>query len=129
VSIHGETVSFTGPLGESLLKMGKVIELKEADFDSAVLQSDVPVLVDFWSPTCGPCRLVAPILEELAEDYGEDAKIVKINVFDNAVIAGKLNISVLPTLIIFNQGKMVERLVGAQRKDKLEDLLDEYIPE
>jgi len=109
--------------------MGKVIELKEADFDSAVLQSDVPVLVDFWSPTCGPCRLVAPILEELAEDYGEDAKIVKINVFDNAVIAGKLNISVLPTLIIFNQGKMVERLVGAQRKDKLEDLLDEYIPE
>ena len=103
------------------------MELSEADFDSVVINSEVPVLVDFWSPTCGPCRAVAPILDQLVEEYGEDAKFVKINIFDNAQIAGKLGVEMLPTLIIFDQGKMVERLTGAQSKDALMDLLDEYV--
>lgn len=107
--------------------MGKVLELNEADFDAVVLKSEIPVLLDFWSPTCMPCRVVAPILEDLAEDFEGEAKIVKINVFENVNIAGHLGISSLPTLIIYHQGKMVERLVGAQSRDKLEELLEEYV--
>lgn len=103
------------------------MELAENDFDSAVINSEVPVLVDFWSPTCGPCRAVAPILDQLVDEYGDDAKFVKINIFDNANIAAKLGVEMLPTLIIFNQGKMVERLTGAQSKEKLMELLDEYV--
>lgn len=106
--------------------MTKVIDLNEKDFDTIVLSSEVPVLVDFWSPTCVPCRTVAPILEELAEEYGDDAKIVKINIFENVVVASKLSVSSLPTLIIFDKGNMVERLVGTQSKDKLTELLDQY---
>lgn len=107
--------------------MGKAIELNENDFEAIVLQSDIPVLVDFWSTTCGPCRAIAPILDELAEEYADEAKIVKVNVFENTNVAGKLNVSSLPTLILFDQGQMVERLVGAQSKEKLQDILDEYV--
>ncbi|MDO4586414.1 MAG: thioredoxin [Planctomycetia bacterium] len=107
--------------------MGKAIDLNENNFDAVVLQSDIPVLVDFWSTTCGPCRAIAPILDELAEEYAQEAKIVKVNVFENTNIAGKLNISSLPTLIIFDQGQMVERLVGAQSKERLQNLLEEYV--
>lgn len=107
--------------------MGKAIELNETDFDAVVMKSDVPVLVDFWSPTCGPCRAVAPILDQLVDEYGDDAKFVKINIFENATVAGKLGVEMLPTLIIFDGGKMVERLTGAQSKDALMELLDEYV--
>ena len=106
--------------------MGNVIDLNEKDFDTVVLQSEVPVLVDFWSPACVPCRTVAPILEELAVEYGDDARFVKINIFENTVVAGKLGVSTLPTLVIYNKGQVVERLVGVQDRDKLMDLLDEY---
>lgn len=107
--------------------MGKAIELSEVDFDAVVMKSEVPVLVDFWSPTCGPCRAVAPILDQLVDEYGEDAKFVKINIFDNTGVAARLGVDMLPTLIIFDHGQMVERLTGAQSKDALMDLLDEYV--
>ncbi len=107
--------------------MAKAIELQEKDFETVVLQSDVPVLVDFWSPTCIPCRAIAPILEALAEEFEGEAKIVKINIFENTDVAGHLDVSSLPTLILFNKGVMVERLVGAQTQDRLIELLEEYV--
>lgn len=107
--------------------MGKAIELDEKDFDAAVIASEVPVLVDFWSPTCGPCRAVAPILEQLVDEYGDDAKFVKINIFENTEVAQKLSVDILPTLILFSEGKMVERVTGAQSKDALMEMIDEYI--
>ncbi|MDO5552877.1 MAG: thioredoxin [Planctomycetia bacterium] len=107
--------------------MGSVIELKEQDFDAVVLKSEVPVLVDFWSPTCVPCRAIAPILEDLAEEYEDDLKIVKVNIFDHANLAGQLGIANLPTLILFDQGQTVERTVGALSKSKLQEIIDEYV--
>lgn len=107
--------------------MGKVIELKDADFETVVIQSSIPVLVDFWSPSCIPCRTVAPILEKLAEEYDGEVAFAKVNIFENMVVAGRLNVMSLPTLIIYNQGQPVERLAGIQSKETLAELLDQYL--
>lgn len=104
--------------------MGKVLELSESDFNTAVLQSDIPVLVDFWSPTCGPCRQLVPVLEQLAEENEGDAVIAKFNVFDSAAIAAKYGVSTLPTLLFFNEGAVVQRLLGVHNFEKLQDVLD-----
>ncbi|MCL2004536.1 MAG: thioredoxin [Planctomycetaceae bacterium] len=105
--------------------MGRIAELNSADFDTVVLQSDVPVVVDFWSPTCGPCRMIAPILEELAEENEGDASIVKINAAQFPELLTQFGIDTLPTLLFFYQGKVVERMVGVQSKHKLQSALDE----
>lgn len=107
--------------------MGNVIELKDADFETVVIQSSIPVLVDFWSPSCIPCRTVAPILEKLAEEYDGEVAFAKVNIFENMVVAGRLNVMSLPTLIIYNQGQPVERLAGIQSKETLAELLDQYL--
>lgn len=104
--------------------MGKVIELTEKSFDEVVLKSDVPVLVDFWSPSCGPCRMLVPILEKLAEANEEEAVIAKFNVFDSTAISAKYGIDILPSLLFFNDGKVVQRMVGVHDYDKLQDTLD-----
>ncbi len=106
--------------------MSKAIELNEANFTDEVLNSTVPVLVDFWSPTCGPCRAVAPIMDRLVDEYGADAKIGKVNIFDNMNLAQQLDVVTLPTLIIFSKGRVVERMTGLQSQEKLMELLDEY---
>ena len=105
--------------------MGHVIELSEQDFDAVVLQSDVPVLVDFWSPACGPCRLIAPVLDVLAEENGDAAKFVKINTFDNMTVAARYGVDMLPTIMIFRNGNVVERMIGAVDKARMQGALDE----
>ena len=107
--------------------MGQVIELSEQDFDSVVLKSEVPVLVDFWSPSCGPCRMIAPMLDELAVENEGDAKIVKVNTFENMSIAARYGVDMLPTLMVFNNGNVVERMIGAVSKDRLQSALDEVV--
>lgn len=105
--------------------MSRVQELTDAVFETEVLKSEIPVLVDFWSPTCGPCRMLVPVLEELAEVNDGDAKIVKVNVADFPMLGAKYGVDMLPTILFFSDGNVVERMVGAQSKDKLQDALDE----
>jgi thioredoxin 1 len=105
--------------------MELVLELTETDFDRNVLKSTIPVLVDFWSPSCGPCRMLAPVLEELAKENEGDAKIAKINIAQFPQIGAKFGVEMLPTLLFFNKGNVVERMVGAQPKNKLQNALDE----
>ncbi len=105
--------------------MGQVIDVTEAVFEREILKSDMPVLVDFWSPTCGPCRALAPVLEELADESEGDAKITKVNVAENPTLGAKYGVDMLPTLLLFHRGVVIERMVGVQSKDKLQDALDE----
>ena len=107
--------------------MGNVIELLEQDFDAVVLQSAVPVLVDFWSPSCGPCRLIAPLLDAMAVENGDAVKIVKINVFENMGVAARYGVDMLPTIMIFRNGNVVERMVGAVDKTRMQGALDEVM--
>ena len=104
--------------------MGRIAELSESNFDT-VLQEKVPVLVDFWSPACGPCRMLAPILEELAEENEGGATIVKVNTAQSPALMTRFGIDTLPTLLFFYQGKVVERMAGVQSKHKLQSALDE----
>jgi thioredoxin 1 len=104
--------------------MTEPIKLESADFQSQVLESDVPVLVDFWAPWCGPCKMLTPIIEELAKDYDGRAKVVKINVDDNQQLAADFHIRSIPTVMVFKGGEPVESLVGMQPKDALVKALD-----
>ena len=92
---------------------GKAIQLDQADFESEVLNSKLPVVVDFWAPWCGPCRIVEPILETLAERYAAKAKIVRMNVDETRELSEKYHIQYIPTLIVIKEGKEVHRTVGA----------------
>ena len=94
------------------------VEVTDAEFDKVVLESDVPVLVDFWAPWCGPCRMLGPIVEEISGEVGDKAKVVKMNVDENPATAGKFGITAIPTVIIFENGAVKEQLVGVQPKPK-----------
>ena len=107
--------------------MADITEITDATFDSEVLASDVPVLVDFWAPGCGPCRAIAPLLEELAAEYEGRAKIVKINVDDNTASAAKFGIRSIPNLILFKEGQVAEQIVGAVPKTRLAEALDAVV--
>lgn len=91
----------------------------DATFDSDVLKSNVPTLVDFWAEWCGPCRMQGPILDDVASDLGQKAKIVKLNVDENPVTAQKFNIMSIPTLLVFKNGSVVQQFVGVQSKSTL----------
>jgi thioredoxin 1 len=101
-----------------------VSEVSDADFAQTILASDVPVAVDFWAPGCPPCRVIAPILAELAAEYGDQLRIVKLNIDIYPAYVGRYGIRGAPTLIIFQAGQEVDRLIGAQRKSTYQDHFD-----
>ncbi len=103
--------------------MSKYLTVSDATFESEVLKSDKPVLVDFWAPWCGPCRMIAPIVEELANDYDGKAVIAKVNVDDNPKISMQFGIRSIPTLLIFKNGQVVDQIVGAVPRGVIENKL------
>ncbi len=102
--------------------MGKYIELTAGDFESTL--SEGVSLVDFWAPWCGPCRMIAPVIEELAEDFDGKAKICKVNTDEEQEIAVKFGIRSIPTIMFFKDGEMVDQVVGAQSKQALADKIN-----
>ncbi len=100
------------------------VELTDDNFDAEVLQSSSPVLVDFWAPWCGPCRQIAPLIDQLAEQYAGKIKVGKINIDDNPQITGQFGIQSIPTLMVFRGGDVSERFVGMPPKAKLEQALE-----
>ena len=104
--------------------MSSPLMVSDSTFDQVVLKSQVPVLVDFWAPWCGPCRAIAPIVEELAEEYGDRVAVGKLNVDENAQTPAKYDIQSIPTLLLFKGGKPVQQLVGLKGKKELKQVLN-----
>lgn len=104
---------------KNVLIMADIINLNEQSFNEVISKADTPVLVDFWAPWCGPCKAIAPLLEELATEMGDKAMITKVNVDDNSAIAAKYNIRAIPTILLFKGGEQVEQIVGMVGKDDL----------
>lgn len=101
-----------------------IVTLNKANFAEQVLQSSVPVLVDFWAEWCGPCKMIAPVLDELAGEYGERVKIGKVNIDEEQGLAGEYGIRAIPTLLLFNKGQVSEQIVGLRSKRDLKASFD-----
>ena len=106
---------------------GNVIELTDPTFDDVVNNSDVPVLVDFWAPWCGPCKMIAPIIEEVSVEYAEKARICKLNTDDARDSAMEFGISAIPTLILFKDGQVQKKWVGLTSKKDISEAIDELL--
>ncbi len=107
--------------------MAKPIHVTDSTFDAEVLKSEIPVLADFWAEWCGPCRMVAPVLEDIAEEYDGELKIAKLDVDENGETAKRYGVKSIPTLILFTNGQSVERLVGAMPKEQLLSRIRPYL--
>lgn len=105
----------------------KVMHVGDADFDAAVLQSSEPVLVDFWAEWCGPCKMIAPALDELATAYDGKARIVKVNVDHNRATAMKYHVRSIPMLLLFKDGQVQDTLIGAVGKAQLSQMIDKAL--
>ncbi|MCZ2721799.1 thioredoxin TrxA [Marinomonas sp. 15G1-11] len=103
------------------------VQITDAQFSEEVLNSDVPVLVDFWAPWCGPCKMIAPVLEDVAEDYSDRLKVVKLNVDENQETAPKYNVRGIPTLLIVKGGEVIATKVGAVSKSQLVEFVESAI--
>ncbi|MBI5222701.1 MAG: thioredoxin [Candidatus Magasanikbacteria bacterium] len=104
------------------------ISFTDANFDAEVLKSKVPVLVDFWAPWCGPCQMMGPIIEELANEFNVDkVKIGKINVDESQVVAGKYKVMSVPTFFVFKNGEVVDQMVGGVSKEKLAGMVKKHL--
>jgi len=101
-----------------------IIPLTQENFDQQVLQSSTPVLVDFWAEWCGPCKMIAPLLDELADEYDGKVKIGKVNIDEQQALATKYGIRAIPTLLLINKGEVAEQMVGAKSKPALKPRLD-----
>ncbi|HSG31270.1 MAG TPA: thioredoxin [Thermodesulfobacteriota bacterium] len=99
---------------------GNVNEFSDDNFESEVINSDLPVLVDFWAPWCGPCRIIAPVVEELSESLAGKLKVGKLNVDDNQQVSMKFGIRSIPTLLVFKDGEVAEQIIGAVPKTEIE---------
>lgn len=107
--------------------MSSAIAVTDASFEQDVLKSDIPVLVDFWAPWCGPCRMVAPVVEEVATQYEGKIKVFKLNTDENPGIAGQYGIRSIPTLMVFKDGQKVDTVVGAVPKTTLSSTIEKYL--
>ena len=104
-----------------------VLEFNDTNFDSDVLKSGSPVLVDFWAPWCGPCKMVGPIVEELAGEYKDQVKVGKMNVDENPATPTNFGIRSIPTVMLFNNGELVDKIIGAVPKATIEDLIKKVL--
>ncbi len=104
-----------------------IMEVSDGNFEQEVLQSDVPVLVDFWAPWCGPCRAIAPLIDELSGDYADKLKVAKCNVDENPKTPSRYGIRAIPTLIIFKGGNVSEQITGAVAKSQISAAIDKAV--
>jgi len=107
--------------------MSNALEVNDSNFEAEVKNSDVPVLVDFWAPWCGPCRKISPIIDDLAAEFEGKVKVVKVNTDENLKITQEFSISGIPSILIFKKGEAVERLVGLMQKSQLVANLEKHL--
>jgi thioredoxin 1 len=108
-------------------KMSEIVAISEAEFEDRVLKEQLPVLVDFWAPWCGPCRMLAPVLDELAAEYDGQLKILKVNVDENPGLAERFGIMSIPTMLLFKEGEVVESLTGAISREALAGRINPHL--
>ena len=104
---------------------GNILHVDDKSFQQEVIQSSIPVLVDFWAPWCGPCRMLAPVIDELSNEYAGKVKVCKLNTDDSPETAGGFGISSIPTVLYFKDGKVVDRLVGLNPKTRFQQMLNQ----
>ncbi|OGH86474.1 MAG: thioredoxin [Candidatus Magasanikbacteria bacterium RIFOXYC12_FULL_33_11] len=106
--------------------MSEVI-LTDANFEAEVIKSDIPVFVDFWAPWCGPCQMMGPVVEQLSQEFVGKAKVGKLNVDENNLIAGKYRVMSIPTFLVFKGGEVVDQMIGGVPKERLKEMLEKHI--